>query len=204
MYVFSTRLRYISVFTLCYFLGFIAYALKVQNYEFLMYEAEMALIMMGVVWMDRRVRFSPLVLWMLVLWGFFHLAGGLIPIPDSIADMREADPGDAVQVLYNMRLLPWLPRYDQFIHAFGFGTCALAAREALQAHLGRPLSINLPMGMAVFLIALGLGAVNEVIEFAAVLLIPNTNVGGYTNTGWDLVSNSVGAGLAILYMRLRR
>ena len=40
---------------------------------------------------------------------------------------------------------------------------------------------------------MGLGAMNELIEFAATLLVPETNVGGYVNTGWDLVANFVGA-----------
>jgi hypothetical protein len=40
---------------------------------------------------------------------------------------------------------------------------------------------------------LGFGALNEVVEFAATLLVPETNVGGYVNTGWDMVSNLVGA-----------
>jgi hypothetical protein len=37
-----------------------------------------------------------------------------------------------------------------------------------------------------------------VVEFVATLLLPKTNVGGYENTGWDLVSNAVGAAFAIL------
>ena len=44
--------------------------------------------------------------------------------------------------------------------------------------------------------ALGFGALNEVVEFAATMLVPETNVGGYENTGWDLVSNLVGVLLA--------
>ncbi|MFO0896121.1 MAG: hypothetical protein U0836_01725, partial [Pirellulales bacterium] len=40
---------------------------------------------------------------------------------------------------------------------------------------------------------MGFGALNEVVEFAATLLVPETNVGGYENTGWDLVSNMIGA-----------
>ena len=37
---------------------------------------------------------------------------------------------------------------------------------------------------------------NEVIEFAATILVPETNVGGYMNTGWDLVANLAGAIIA--------
>lgn len=49
---------------------------------------------------------------------------------------------------------------------------------------------------------MGFGALNEVIEFIAVLTIPNTNVGGYENTGWDLVANLVGTILAGVIIRL--
>ena len=35
------------------------------------------------------------------------------------------------------------------------------------------------------------------------LTIPNTNVGGYENTGWDLVANLIGASIAALILRLR-
>ena len=49
---------------------------------------------------------------------------------------------------------------------------------------------------------MGLGALNEVVEFVAVLTMPETNVGGYTNTGWDLVSNLAGATAMGVYIRL--
>ena len=57
------------------------------------------------------------------------------------------------------------------------------------------LAIGISTGM-------GLGALNEIIEFIAVLIIPETNVGGYVNTGWDLVANLTGclfAGILILF-----
>ena len=45
---------------------------------------------------------------------------------------------------------------------------------------------------------MGLGAVNEIIEFIAVLSFPDTNVGGYLNTSLDLVFNALGAMVAML------
>ncbi|MFV1996026.1 MAG: hypothetical protein ACC661_11380 [Verrucomicrobiales bacterium] len=45
---------------------------------------------------------------------------------------------------------------------------------------------------------MGFGALNEVVEFVATLTLPNTNVGGYVNTGWDLVANLLGCALAAL------
>ena len=48
---------------------------------------------------------------------------------------------------------------------------------------------------------MGFGALNEVVEFAATLSVPETNVGGYVNTGWDLVSNLVGCITAAILIR---
>ena len=50
---------------------------------------------------------------------------------------------------------------------------------------------------------MGLGALNEIIEFFAVLNLSNTNVGGYFNTGWDLVANLVGCLIASLIIAVR-
>jgi len=44
----------------------------------------------------------------------------------------------------------------------------------------------------VVLMGSGIGAVNEIIEFIAVKSVPETNVGGYDNTLWDLIFNLFG------------
>jgi hypothetical protein len=49
---------------------------------------------------------------------------------------------------------------------------------------------------------MGLGAVNEIIEFIAVLSVPDTNVGGYYNTALDLVFNGAGAVIAMVIVAL--
>lgn len=196
-YLFSRRVCGPAVFVGLYLFAGLAVAASEGNREFLFYGALMGCFIAIVAFMDRRVTFSPLVLWGLSLWGFLHLAGGLMPIPAGISD------SGVESVLYNMRLLPWLPKFDQMVHAYGFGTCTVAAYESLSAHLGRRLPLSPPVVSIVMLTAMGLGAVNEIMEFIAVLLMPETNVGGYANTGWDLVSNATGATIAVLLIRLR-
>jgi len=44
--------------------------------------------------------------------------------------------------------------------------------------------------------------VNEIIEFAAVLMFPQTNVGGYVNTALDLVFNAGGAITAMVIVAI--
>ncbi len=50
--------------------------------------------------------------------------------------------------------------------------------------------------MAVWLAGMGIGALNEVAEFIATVVLPETNVGGYRNTGGDLITNLLGAAVA--------
>lgn len=50
---------------------------------------------------------------------------------------------------------------------------------------------------------MGFGAFNQIVELVATLTVPNTNVGSYINTGWDLVSNRVGAVLACTWIKIK-
>ena len=155
--------------TLLYVAGFLALGALAGRRATLVYAAWMIVLLVTVVLLNRRVHFSTGVLIGLSVWGFLHMAGGLVPAGDG--------------VLYGLWLLPFL-RFDQVVHGFGFGVAGLAGREALGAWLpgGAPSG---GAGAAVVIMAgLGLGAVNEVLEFLSTLLIPETNVGGYENTGW--------------------
>jgi hypothetical protein len=189
------RLAPILIFTSAYMLGAIALAATRLNREFLFYIVLMLVEAAVVVALDRRVRFPTRVLWGLSVWGLLHMCGGLLRIPMSLAE--PGTPG----ALYNLRLHPWAPKYDQVVHAFGFAVSTLAAWHSLTVAAGgavRPTAGPLTIAC---LVGLGLGALNETVEFAATLLFPYTNVGGYTNTGWDLVSNLVGSLGAIALIR---
>ena len=61
-------------------------------------------------------------------------------------------------------------------------------------------SISILVVMAGF----GIGALNEMIEFIATVLVPETGVGGFINTSLDLVADFVGAVLAIIYIRIKK
>jgi len=199
MHIFTKRMLPFTIFVLGYMGVFTTLAIMQGNREFLFYEGTMAVIIAVLVFMDKRVVFSRLVLSGMAVWGFIHLAGGLIPVPVEWTEIGETTP-----VLYDVRLHPYSPKYDQIVHAFGFGFALILAHEALQAHLKRALPINLAIGFALFFLAMGVGALNELIEFVAVLSIANTEVGGYHNTGWDLVSNAVGAVLALIFLKVAR
>jgi len=185
-----------------YLIAAIAAAIVQKNWEFLqVYIPFFVLIAVVVALIHRRVNFSLILLWSLTLWGALHLAGGLVRIPDGWPYQGSH------QVLYSWWLVePWL-KYDQIVHAFGFGTCTWLSWEALRAsvqhRLGRKLYPSAGMISLCLFAGMGLGALNEIIEFIAVLSLAETNVGGYFNTGWDLVANLVGSCLAGLLIFFR-
>ncbi len=183
-------------FTFLYIAIAIATSLMRGNREFVFYIAVMAVIIFGLDFLHRRVGLSSSMLWALSIWGLTHMAGGLAPIP---AAWHSPDvPG----VLYNLWFIRDVLKYDQVVHAYGFGITTWLCWQALISRISGPK--NEPRatpGLMILCAAagMGFGAFNEIIEFIATLTLPETNVGGYANTGWDLVSNFIGAcGAALL------
>jgi putative membrane protein len=93
---------------------------------------------------------------------------------------------------------------DQVVHTYGTAVAAVL----MYYFLRRDTAFHW-LGIAVFAIlgAIGLGALNEVIEFLAKMTVPDTDVGGYYNTAVDLCVNLFGAmlgtALAFLFWRSR-
>ncbi len=186
-------------FTLLYLLGFSVDAVVAGNGEFLIYIVVMAILIAVVTVVHLRVCLSLGVLGGLSLWGLLHMCGGLVAVPESWP--VEGPPF----VLYNLWLLPGHNlKYDQATHAFGFAVTTWLCWQALRGATGaaRPT-----FGLVTLCVmaSMGFGALNEVIEFTATRVLPKTNVGGYVNTGWDLVSNLTGASVAgvLLWVRGR-
>lgn len=190
------------LFTAAYLLPAVVGAVTTGNGEFIFYIVVMLVLLSVLAAVHARVGFSGVVLWGLSLWGLAHMAGGLLAVPESWPINGE------IRVLYSWWIIPGWLKYDQVIHAFGFGVTTLVCWEGLRSilHLQTPRAALAPTwGMLTLCAAagMGFGALNEVIEFAATLLVPETNVGGYENTGWDLVFNMLGSMLSALLIRLR-
>lgn len=189
----QTKLLPVSAFTLTYLVVASFFALNRGNKEFVFYIVVVLLLGIITLLVHKRVQFSSGVLWLLSIWGFLHMLGGLVAVPDTwLID------GDK-RVLYSLWLIPNLLKFDQVIHALGFAAATWACWQGLRSSV----NVKPTFGILVLcaLAGMGLGAINEIIEFIAVLLIANTNVGGYDNTGWDLVSNGVGAIIAAVIIK---
>jgi hypothetical protein len=179
----------VGLFTLAYVLGFTVWFLAIGNAEFIVYIVTMAALIALVAFTLRKAEYPAAMLWALAIWGLAHMAGGGVPVDGS--------------VLYNLALVPLVEtdryvilKYDQLVHAYGFGVTAWLMHHLMTRHYpetrGTATALVYPA-----LAAMGLGAVNEMIEFTAVLMVPDTNVGGYYNTALDLCFNALGALLAV-------
>jgi hypothetical protein len=118
-----------------------------------------------------------------------HLAGGLVRVGDG--------------VLYNASAGGEVLRYDHLAHAVGIFVGTWLLWELL-VPLSAAAARRPPLVLLALLAGLGLGAVNETVEFLATQAHGGGHVGGYTNTGWDLVVNSMAGVVAGVVLSRRR
>jgi len=180
--------------TLGYTAVFGAVFMSAGNSEFLWYIVTLLILVALVALGQRKAEFPAAILWALSLWGFIHMAGGGVPVGDSVLYAHVVLP------IYGSGEFVFL-KYDQIVHFYGFGITAWVLWHLLHRHF--PVMIG-SASLIVFPVlgAMGLGAVNEIIEFIAVVVFPNTNVGGHVNTALDLVFNGAGAIFAMLLVRV--
>ena len=188
--------RALVVFTLLYLVGFAIYYLRIENYEFLWYVAVVGFFLALIVFTLPRTHFDALIMWGLSLWGLLHMMGGGIRLGD--------------QVLYATPIIhlfgsgeSFVLKFDQFVHFFGFGVATLVIYHLLKPYLNERTNWKV-MYPLLIMGGMGVGALNEIVEFMAVLALPETGVGGYFNTSLDLVFNALGAIVATILIHFRR
>lgn len=182
--------RTVLIVTIIYLVPFTALALTHSNYEFLLYALIVLIVLAWIVWKQPAVKFEPAILWGLSIWGVLHMAGGNVRVGNG--------------VLYEVQLVPVVLRYDQLVHAFGFGIAALVCHHLLRPSLRENADRWPTLAVLIVLMGSGVGAINEIVEYIAVLVMPETGVGGYDNTMQDLVFNLIGGIAAVLWLTGRR
>lgn len=183
-------------FTLGYALMAGFYFTSIGNAEFLGYIAVIIfmLVLCGCVLTHQCV--PVWILAMLSSVGLLHLMGAAVPVGGDI--------------LYNFVPFPienpsglTFIKFDQIVHAYG----SAVAAALMYYFLVRDTSFHW-LGIMVFAIlgSIGLGAMNEIIEFVAKMTVPDTDVGGYYNTAVDLCVNLFGAtvGTALCFVFWKR
>lgn len=181
--------RVLAVLTVGYLVFFVVLGVAIGSDVAVPYSVVVALGIVLVCRLDVRYDLGTGTLWGLSIWGGGHMAGGVIPL-------------DGDRTLYNAVLGIELLHYDRLVHTFGFGLATLACGRVMVRLLPRP-RLTRAAAVLVVLAGLGVGAVNEIVEFFATLLLPHTNVGGYVNTGWDLVFDLSGGIVATIWLVTR-
>ena len=184
--------RPILLVNLILLVGFTVFYGARQNYEFLLYLGVIVFFLAVILMTNHRVNYPNSVLWGLTAWAFLHMAGGGFRVGDG--------------VLYHVILIPisaeyGVFRFDQFVHIVGFAVATLMMYTLLKPLLRPDPPGWTALSIVVVMAGLGVGALNEIVEFAATVLVPETGVGGYINTSLDLVADLIGALCALVYIR---
>ena len=163
-----------------------------ENYEFIMYIGIIIFFLLVIYTTNKKINYPNSVLWGLTAWSLLHMIGGGIFIGDK--------------KIYEIILLPIVGepynifKYDQLVHIIGFGAATLAMYYLLKPLLKENLKKKVALSVVIIMAGLGVGALNEIIEFLATVVVPETGVGGYENTSLDLVADLIGALIAMFYI----
>ena len=163
--------------------GFLIYGIAADSSS-VTYYVPITVILAGVIALiHRSADFSIAVLWGLTAVAIGNIAGGVLLIDGA--------------PLYELAVLGSI-RYDNVFHAVAAAVGAWASLEALVSWGFRRTPV---LGFGAAMMAIGAGALVEVVEYFGSLIIENDSVGGYTNNMQDLIANTVGAvvGAAFAY-----
>jgi putative membrane protein len=164
------------------------------NYEFLGYAIATLLLVIVLMWSDKWFKFSNMSYILFSIWMFLHMFGGWLIVGDGrLYDVVFYEfVGDPFHIL----------RYDQIIHAFCYFMFTLVTFDIVKS-LRRKVSFVTVL--VAVLASIGIGSLNEVIEFGMVIFLgAGEAVGGYINTGLDMVANLLGAVLAGTFLWWKR
>jgi putative membrane protein len=175
--------------------GFCIYGFATGSPSTVGYVSSVIVIGAAIVWLRRAV-LPGLLAAGLAIAAMATLAGGLITVGQNVLYNASIGP-------YSKTLGTHILQYDHLTHAYVSFVVAFTCWIMLAApHAGsdhRRERVLLAVGAA-----LGLGALNEMVEFLATLAHHGAHAGGHWNTGWDLVSNFLGAGAAGLVIARSR
>jgi len=186
------------IFNLAYLLGFSWFYFKQNNWEFLLYIGVIVIFFILILATIKKTKFNNFVLWGLSIWGLLHMMGGGLMVGDH--------------VLYKQMIFTFIQsgemsilKFDQLVHIYGFFISTVIGYYLLLPYLDKKTNWKIIYFLLV-MIGMGFGALNEVAEFIATIIMPESGVGGYVNTSLDLVSNLVGSILGVIFIRfgLRR
>jgi len=170
----------------------LTYFITKGNYEFIGYATVIGLLYYALLRADKTYNFPPSTIWLFAIWIAMHMLGGSVYISGTR--------------LYDLILINifngggefMLLKYDQFVHAYCYFAISILIYFMLKKHMKS--NQNAALITFTILASIGVGLLNEVIEFAMVIFADAAEaVGGYYNTALDLVFNLIGAIIGTFY-----
>jgi putative membrane protein len=181
-------------------LGFSWYYLQSLNYEFFAYALTIAFVTLVLFGTLKWSKFPTSIIVGVTIWGLLHMLGGSIMTADGVLYAWRIFPlFDGTDISSGLYIL----KYDQFVHAFLYGVVGLMFYHLLRNIVGIKTHGWLMAVTAIFAAA-GFSIINEIIEFLAVVNLPETGVGGYYNTVLDMIFNLLGAVIAVIVQHICR
>lgn len=161
-----------------------------QNYEFIIYAVTIGLLILLIEKTNKKFQYSRIAKYGFTIWLLLHFLGGII----KINGIR----------LYDTILIPILSdpfnvlKYDQVLHLYVYIILTLFIYTIVMSFTDKKAN-RFVVYLIIILAGSSLGAVNEIIEFFAVIFFDaGATVGGYYNTALDLVFNLLGAIVAVI------
>lgn len=169
-------------------LAFFVNAFITGNIEFVFYSTIILVLVYFVAKYRHKFNMSTGAIIAIVAFLVLHILGGNV----NIGSVR----------LYDYWIIPFWLKYDNFVHFVGGFLAAIISYNLLMPSLSqRKLEDKFFIGLAVVLMASGLGAFNELIELVAVLYFNAAErVGDYLNNAFDLFFNFLGSVFALVYI----
>ena len=101
--------------------------------------------------------------------------------------------------LYAHYIIQDVLRFDKIVHCYGIFIITLVAFYLLRPYLKNIGKLSVVSILLVF-VGMGIGTIWEFYEFLVDVVVKQTGVGGYMNTMGDLLLNTLGAILAVVYL----
>ncbi|MBN1778868.1 MAG: DUF2238 domain-containing protein, partial [Candidatus Buchananbacteria bacterium] len=187
-YFFKNKNYLIIFFTIGYLVAFALEAFGRGNWEFVYYIVMMTVLIYIIVSINKRLHLAFFIIWNLSFLGFLHLLGGNF----YLHGIR----------LYDYYFIPDILRYDNIVHTYGTFIATVALYSLLSPYISKNLKKHYPIfAIVLVLMAIGIGVLNELVEFFAVVFLNAAEqVGGYYNNALDLLFNTIGSILGTIFI----
>lgn len=178
----------ILIFNLLFLAYFIIYFAADQNWEFTIYSVFVGVVIWLMVKLHMKYQFSTTVLIGATISHVLHKFGRYLIIDGGI--------------LYQWEVIEGVLRFDKVLHFWNILVFTIVGFYLLKPYI-KTIEKKRVLSLILFLFGLGIGTFWEMFEFSVVATQIQTGVGGYFNTMGDIVANTLGALVAVLYLNFR-